>query len=53
MDYLRTHPAASTAYGDLKKQAAAQHPHDIDAYLNEKGVLITKIYRELGLSEES
>ena len=52
-DYLRTHPAASAAYGDLKKQAAAHHPHDIDAYLEEKGILITKIYRDLGLSEES
>lgn len=52
-DYLRTRPAALAAYGDLKKQAAAHHPHDIDAYLEEKGVLITNIYRELGLSEES
>jgi len=50
-DFLRSHPAASAAYGDLKKQAALNHPHDIDAYLAEKGTLINKIYRELGLVE--
>ena len=51
-DFLCTHPAEREAYGNLKKQAAAHHPHDIDAYLEEKGVLITNIYRELGLSGE-
>jgi GrpB-like predicted nucleotidyltransferase (UPF0157 family) len=52
-DYLRAHSRASAAYGDLKKRAAVHHPHDIDAYLNEKGVFIAEIYRELGLSDES
>jgi GrpB-like predicted nucleotidyltransferase (UPF0157 family) len=52
-DYLRTHSRARTAYGDLKKRAAAHHPHDIDAYLEEKGVFIAEIYRKLGLSDES
>jgi GrpB-like predicted nucleotidyltransferase (UPF0157 family) len=27
-DYLRTHSRARKAYGDLKKRAAAHHPHD-------------------------
>ncbi len=48
-EYLRAHPLESAAYGELKRQAAARHPHDIDAYLNEKGILISKIYRKLGL----
>ena len=49
-DYLRAHPTASAAYGKLKKEAAAHHPHDIDAYLEEKGLLISEIYQKLGLS---
>jgi GrpB-like predicted nucleotidyltransferase (UPF0157 family)/ubiquinone/menaquinone biosynthesis C-methylase UbiE len=52
-DYLRAHSTARAAYGDLKKLAAAHHPHDIDAYLEEKGVLIAEIYQNLEFSDES
>jgi GrpB-like predicted nucleotidyltransferase (UPF0157 family) len=52
-DYLSTRSNARAAYGDLKKLAAAHHPHDIDAYLEEKGVLIAEIYRNLEFSDES
>ncbi|MEA4811410.1 MAG: GrpB family protein [Anaerolineaceae bacterium] len=48
-DFLRRHPSERQAYAKLKKQAAAHHPHDIDGYLEEKGVLISEIYRKLGL----
>jgi GrpB-like predicted nucleotidyltransferase (UPF0157 family) len=31
-DYLRTHPGAAAAYGEIKKQLARLHPNDQDAY---------------------
>lgn len=46
-DHLRTHPKESDQYGDIKCQAALKHPQDIDGYMEEKGVLITKIYAQL------
>lgn len=51
-DYLRNHSEACIAYGNLKKQAAFNFPHDIDAYLTQKGTLINKIYGELGLIDK-
>src|SRR4029079_1192646 len=35
-DYLRVHPAAAAGYADLKRQLAAYHPDDIQAYVNIK-----------------
>ena len=48
-DYLRSHPDAVQAYSQIKKEAAELYPHDIDAYINHKGKVIEKIYRELGV----
>jgi GrpB-like predicted nucleotidyltransferase (UPF0157 family) len=35
-DYLRTHPIAASAYGDLKRQLASRFRHDRDAYCESK-----------------
>lgn len=48
-DYLRAHPDAVQAYSQIKKEAADLYPHDIDSYINHKGTVIEKIYKELGL----
>lgn len=44
-DYLRTHPDEAAAYGQLKRELAARHPHDIDAYIAGKGPFIGDILR--------
>ena len=49
-DYLRAHPDAVQAYSQIKKEAAELYPHDIDSYINHKGTVIEKIYKELGLA---
>ena len=48
-DYLLSHPDAVQAYSQIKKEAAELYPHDIDSYINHKGTVIEKIYKELGL----
>ena len=48
-DYLLSHPDAVQAYSQIKKVAAELYPHDIDSYINHKGTVIEKIYKELGL----
>lgn len=48
-EYLRAHPDAVQAYSQIKKEAADFYPHDIDSYINHKGAVIEKIYKELGL----
>ncbi len=48
-DYLRAHPDAVQAYSQIKKEAAELYPNDIDSYINHKGTVIEKIYKELGL----
>ena len=48
-DYLRGHPEAVLEYSRIKAEAARLFPHDIDGYINHKGTLIEKIYREIGL----
>jgi GrpB-like predicted nucleotidyltransferase (UPF0157 family) len=35
-DYLRAHPAAAAAYAEVKRQLAAHHPDDIQAYVTIK-----------------
>jgi GrpB-like predicted nucleotidyltransferase (UPF0157 family) len=35
-DYLRVHPDVAEAYETLKFQLAAQHPRDIDGYIDKK-----------------
>ena len=48
-DYLRGHPEAVKEYSRIKEEAARLFPHDIDGYINHKGTLIEKIYKEIGL----
>ncbi len=47
--YLVNHADAKEAYAAIKYQAAAKYKHDIDGYLNMKGVFIQSIYKRLGL----
>ena len=49
-DYLRAHPEAVKEYSRIKEEAARLFPHDIDGYINHKGTVIEKIYKEIGLS---
>ena len=39
-DYLRSHEHAAQAYAELKQRLAAEHPHDIEAYMDGKDALI-------------
>ena len=48
-NYLRGHPEAVLEYSRIKEEAAQLFPHDIDGYINHKGTLIEKIYKEIGL----
>jgi GrpB-like predicted nucleotidyltransferase (UPF0157 family) len=50
-DHLRRHPATAQAYGELKKQLAAQCPHDIDAYIDGKTRFILEILAEAGFTQ--
>lgn len=47
-NYLRSHPGKARVYGELKKRLAAEHPHDIDAYVEGKTAFITGILKEMG-----
>jgi GrpB-like predicted nucleotidyltransferase (UPF0157 family) len=49
-DYLRTHPEAAQAYGELKRRLAAEFPDDIESYVDGKTELLLGILRESGLS---
>lgn len=51
-NYLRSHPQKAAAYGALKKQLAAQFPHDIDAYIDGKTTFILEILAETGITSE-
>ena len=48
-DYLRSHSDALNEYESIKVKAALEYPHDIDGYLDMKGLYILKIYKKLGL----
>ena len=39
-DYLRTYDEIRDEYGEIKKEAAKLHPHDIDGYMTHKGEFI-------------
>lgn len=45
-DYLRTHPAVTKEYGELKKRLSQQFPYDIDSYIMGKEGLALKIQQE-------
>ncbi len=42
-DYLRQSPEAVAEYADLKRRLAAEHPDDIDAYIEGKSAFILSI----------
>ena len=44
-DYMIAHPDAAQAYSDLKRELAAQHPGDIEAYMDGKHDFIQEIDR--------
>ena len=48
-DRLRSTPGEAEEYGRIKREAAARHPDDMDAYIAEKTPFIEKIYRRCGL----
>jgi GrpB-like predicted nucleotidyltransferase (UPF0157 family) len=39
-DFMIAHPEHARAYSDLKREVAARHPHDIDAYMDGKDAFI-------------
>lgn len=47
-NYLRSHPDKAKSYGELKRRLAAEHPHDIDAYVEGKTKFITGVLKEMG-----
>ncbi|MBT3603517.1 MAG: GrpB family protein [Candidatus Latescibacteria bacterium] len=51
-DYMKQHPEAVQAYGDLKKQLAAQFPSDIDAYVDGKTDFLLNILTKAGFTEK-
>ncbi len=42
-DYLRAHPDAARQYGELKRELAARHVTDMDAYVNGKTVFVEAV----------
>lgn len=50
--YLREHPEAVRAYGDLKKELARTYRHDIDSYVEAKTAFITEILARTGMSDD-
>ena len=44
-DYMSSHPEAARAYSDLKRALAAQHPNNIEAYMDGKHEFIQEIDR--------
>lgn len=44
-DYVIAHPDTAQAYSDLKRTLAAQHPNDIEAYMDGKDAFIQEIDR--------
>lgn len=48
-NYLREHPVDRDRYSQIKVEMAKKFPHDIDSYLDGKGVLIQELYQKCGL----
>jgi GrpB-like predicted nucleotidyltransferase (UPF0157 family) len=49
-DYLRAHPDAARAYGDLKRRLAAAHADDVDGYVAGKTAFILDVLRRSGFA---
>lgn len=52
-DYLRGHPPAARAYGELKKKLARDFVDDIDGYVAGKTPFLVGILRAVGFTEEA
>jgi len=50
-EHLKAHPEDRDRYAQVKCAAAARHPTDIDAYLEEKTPIILEIYQKCGLNK--
>ena len=50
-NYLRSHPEAAAAYGELKASLARRFPDDIDSYIVGKTDFVLRILGEIGLNE--
>ncbi len=48
-DYLREHPEAVEAYGQIKKEGARLYPDNIEEYIEYKSEFIDQIYQKCGL----
>ena len=48
-DYLRAHPDAARQYGELKRELAARHVSDRDAYVDGKAEFIRDILQKAGV----
>jgi GrpB-like predicted nucleotidyltransferase (UPF0157 family) len=48
-NHLRISPEDRERYGQVKTEAAALHPRDMDGYMQEKASCIMEIYTRLGL----
>ena len=49
-DYLRAYPEEARRYGDLKRELAARHITDIDAYVDGKAEFVQDILHRTGLA---
>ena len=47
-DYLRAHPDDARRYGDLKRELAAHHGADIDAYVEGKTAFVEAVLAKAG-----
>ncbi len=47
-DYLRAHPDDARRYGDLKRELAARHVTDIDAYVDGKADFVRRVLEQAG-----
>ena len=50
-DYMIAHPEAAQAYSDLKRELAAKHPEDIEAYMDGKDAFIQEIDKRAAQEE--
>ena len=48
LDYLNVHPGEAEAYAELKKDLAARHRNDREAYTRAKGAFVDRIMRLAG-----
>ena len=50
-DYMIAHPETAQEYSDLKRELAAQHPSDIEAYMDGKNEFIQEVDKRAAQEE--